>query len=133
MKSGALILGIIVSVVLLVAASVLYVMAGSGNAQQYRASVDLVRQIQQLSSNWSIEVARVKADPLGDFDALAAFIPRMARLKEGLSDAARPSGEYEERSNVPHHTPAARHGSKPARLRIRVAGVSPERAVTRAQ
>ena len=89
MKFGALILGIIVSVALLVAAGALYVMAGSGNAQQYRASVDLVRQIQQLSSNWSIEVARVKADPLGDFDALAAFIPRMARLKEGLSDAAR--------------------------------------------
>ena len=89
MKSGALILGIIVSVLLLVAAGVLYVMAGSSNAQQYRTSVDLVRQIQQLSSNWSIEVARVKADPLADFDALAAFIPRMARLKEGLSDAAR--------------------------------------------
>ena len=89
MKSGALILGIIVSVVLLVAAGILYVMAGSSNVQQYRTSVDLVRQIQQLSSSWSIEVARVKADPLADFDALAAFIPRMARIKEGLSDAAR--------------------------------------------
>ena len=89
MKSGALVLGIIVSAVLLAAAGVLYSMAGSGSAQPYRASVDLVRQIEQLSSTWSVEIARVKADPLADFDSLAAFIPRMARLKESLSDAAR--------------------------------------------
>ena len=89
MKSGALILGIIVSVLLLAAAGILYTMAGSGSGQQYRASVDLVRQIEQLSSSWSVEIARVKADPLADFDSLAAFIPRMSRLKESLSDAAR--------------------------------------------
>ena len=89
MKIGALILGIIVSVLLLAAAGVLYTMAGSNGGQQYRTSIDLVRQIQQLSSSWSIEIARVKADPLADFDSLAAFIPRMVRLKEGLSDAAR--------------------------------------------
>ena len=89
MKSGALILGIIVSVLLLAAAGILYALAGSGSGQQYRASVDLVRQIEQLSSNWSIELARVKADPLADFDSLIAFIPRVSRLKESLSDAAR--------------------------------------------
>ena len=89
MKSGALILGIIVSAALLAAAGFLYSMAGGGSAQPYRASLDLVRRIEQLSSSWSVEVARVKADPLADFDALAAFIPRMARLKESLSDTAR--------------------------------------------
>ena len=89
MKSGALILGIIVSALLLAAAGVLYTMAGSSSGQSYRASIDLVRQIQQLSSSWSIEIARVRSDPLADFDSLAAFIPRMARLKEGLSDASR--------------------------------------------
>ena len=89
MKSGALILGIIVSAALLAAAGVLYSMAGGSSTQPYRASLDLVRQIEQLSSSWSVEVARVKADPLADFDSLAAFIPRMARLKETLSDTAR--------------------------------------------
>ena len=89
MKSGALILGILVSVLLLAAAGALYTMAGSSSGQSYRASIDLARQIQQLSSGWSIEIARVRSDPLADFDSLAAFIPRMARLKEGLSDAAR--------------------------------------------
>ena len=90
MKSGALILGIVVSALLLAAAGVLYSIAGSGSGQVYRASIDGVRQIEQLSSSWSVEVARVKADPLADFDSLAAFIPRMARLKESLSDAAAP-------------------------------------------
>ena len=89
MKSGALVLGIIVSAALLAAAGVLYSMAGGSSAQPYRASLDVVRQIEQLSSSWSVEVARVKADPLADFDSLAAFIPRMARLKESLSDTAR--------------------------------------------
>ena len=88
MKSGALVLGIIVSVLLLVAAGVLYTLAGSNNGQPYRTSIDLVRQVEQLSSSWSIEIARVKADPLADFDSLAAFIPRMAALKENLSDAS---------------------------------------------
>ena len=85
MKSGALVLGIIVSVLLLAAAGVLSTMAGGSSGQQHRASIELVRQIQQLSSTWSVEVARVRADPLADFDALAAFIPRMARLKERLA------------------------------------------------
>ena len=89
MKSGALILGIIVSALLLAAAGVLYTTAGSSSGQSYRASIDLVRQIQQLSSGWSIEIARVRSDPLADFDSLAAFIPRMASLKESLSDASR--------------------------------------------
>ena len=89
MKSGALILGIIVSALLLAVAGGLYSIAGSGSGPAYRVSIDGVRQIEQLSSSWSIEIARVKADPLADFDSLAAFIPRMARLKESLSDAAR--------------------------------------------
>ena len=89
MKPGALILGIIVSVLLLAAAGVLYVLAGTSGGQHYRTSIELVRQVQQLSSSWSVEIARVRADPLADFDALAAFIPRMARLKERLAGASR--------------------------------------------
>ena len=89
MKPGALVLGIIVSILLLATAGSLYMAAGNQSAQHYRASIDLIRQIQQLSSGWSIEVARVRSDPLADFDSLAAFIPRMARLKGRLADASR--------------------------------------------
>ena len=89
MKPGALVFGSVVSFLLLSAAGGLYVMAGNPDAQHYRASIDLVRRIQQLSSSWSIEIARVRSDPLADFDSLAAFIPRMARLKERLADTAK--------------------------------------------
>ena len=88
MKPGALILGAVVSVILLAAAGVLYMMARDNGEQQYRKSINVVQQIQRLSSDWSIEVTRVKADPLADFDSLAAFIPRMARLKSDLSETA---------------------------------------------
>ncbi|MDE2639335.1 MAG: hypothetical protein OXI03_02000, partial [Chloroflexota bacterium] len=88
MRTAALIAGIVVSVVLLAAAGVLYTLAAGSNAAHYRTTIELVRQSEQLAAAWSVETARVKADPLADFDALAAFLPRMARLTERLSEAA---------------------------------------------
>ena len=84
MNARALNLGIAMSVVLLGIAGGLYVLAGSGAERDYRSAITVTRQLQQLSSEWSVELARVKSDPLADFDSLAAFIPRMARLKESL-------------------------------------------------
>ena len=97
MKARALILGIVVSVVLLGIAGALYLMAAGGAERQYRDAVSHMRQIQQLSSQWSVEIARVKSDPLADFDSLAAFIPRMGRLKQSLADIARGTPELPER------------------------------------
>ena len=97
MKFGALTFGIIVSVLLLAAAGGLYMMAGNQSGQHYRSSIDLVRQIQELSSSWSIEIARVRSDPLADFDSLAAFIPRMAQLKERLLESSRRIPELPDR------------------------------------
>ena len=88
MKSGAIIFGSAVSAILLAVAGGLYVNMGGGS-QPYRTSVNLVRELHQLSSAWSIEVARVKTDPFADFDSLASFIPRVSRLREELSGAAR--------------------------------------------
>ena len=89
MRTAALTLGIVVTVILLAAAGVLHTLAGNAGASAHRGAIEQVRAIQQLSSSWSVEIARVRADPLADFDSLAAFIPRMARLKETLADAAR--------------------------------------------
>ena len=89
MKARALVLGIVMSVLLLGVAGVLYVLAGGGAQAQYRGAVSLARQVQQLSSQWSVEIARVKSDPLADFDSLTAFIPRMAQLKRDLSGTVR--------------------------------------------
>ena len=97
MKTNSVILGVIVSVILLAAAAVLYVSSGSSSEQNYRTSINLVREIQQLSSGWSLEIARVKADPFADFDALTAFVPRMKRLKDDLSHASREISDLPDR------------------------------------
>ena len=97
MKSGALILGITVSAMLLAAAGTLYWMAASQGGTPYRAAIDQVREVQRLSSAWSVEIARVRADPLADFDSLAAFVPRMARLKEELAATAQGIPELSDR------------------------------------
>ena len=86
MRSGPLVLGVVVSALLLAAAGVLYSVTDNGGARHYRACIDLIRRIQQLSSSWGIEIARVRANPLADFDALAAFSPRMGHLKRALSE-----------------------------------------------
>ena len=89
MNSSAVIFGTIVSIILLGAAGALYLMADDHSDQHYRKSVNIVRQIQLLSSEWSMEITRVKSDPFADFDSLAAFTPRITRLKESLTDIAR--------------------------------------------
>ena len=97
MKSGALILGITVSAMLLAAAGTLYWMAASQGGAPYRAAIDQVREVQRLSAAWSVEIARVRADPLADFDSLAAFVPRMDRLKEDLAATAQGIPELSDR------------------------------------
>ena len=97
MKTSALGLGIAVSVVVLAAAGGLTLMASQHGGAQHRAAIELVRELQQRSAGWSVEVARVRSDPLADFDALATFIPRMARLKERLADAARRTPDLPDR------------------------------------
>ena len=97
MRSGALILGIVVSAMLLAAAGGLYWMAASQGGAPYRAAIDQVRGVQRLSAAWSVEIARVRADPLADFDSLAAFVPRMDRLKEDLAATAQGIPELSDR------------------------------------
>ena len=87
-KSYALVLGIVVSSVLLTGAGVLYTVAGERSQRPYRDCIDLIREIQMLSSYWSAEVARVRTDPLADFDELTAFSARMESLKRALSESA---------------------------------------------
>ena len=79
------ILGIVVSVVLLATAGALYVTAGNRSGAPYRDVIEQVRGIQRLASSWSIEVARVRADPLAGFGSLAGFAPRMDRLEARLA------------------------------------------------
>lgn len=65
-------------------AVVFFWLARNNDPADYRTSIAGVREIQQLAADWSIETARVRSDPLADFDSLAAFIPRMDELKQVL-------------------------------------------------
>ena len=65
-------------------AGTLFWLAGKNDPASYGTAIDEVQKIQQLAADWSIEAARVRADPLADFDSLAAFIPRMGDLKRNL-------------------------------------------------
>ena len=56
--------------------------------RSYSDTISLIHQIDQLSASWSMETARVRTNPLADFDRLAAFIPQMERLKERLETEA---------------------------------------------
>ena len=87
MKSRSITIGIFLSAALVMTAAGLYWMASRAQAGNHQLSISLIRRIQQLESQWSIETARVRSDPLADFDALVTFIPRMERLKADLSDA----------------------------------------------
>ncbi len=89
MKPGAIIFGVFMSGLLAATAVVLYSLAESGGERHYSDSIEYARQIQVLSADWSVDLARVRSDPLADFDSLASFTPRMASLKDGLSNAAR--------------------------------------------
>lgn len=79
----------VVSILAVAAAAALFWLAGNTNAEAYRASIADVRAIQQLAADWSVETARVRSDPLADFDSLAAFIPQMDTLKSSLLDTVR--------------------------------------------
>ena len=89
MKSKSITIGIFLSVALVMTAAGLYWMASSARAGNHHLAISTVRQIQQLEAQWSIETARVRSDPLSDFDSLTIFIPRIERLKATLSEAIR--------------------------------------------
>ena len=87
MRSRSITIGIFLSVALVATAAGFYWMAGQAKAGEHHLAISTVRRIQQLESQWSVEVARVRSDPFADFDSLTQFIPRMDRLKETLADA----------------------------------------------
>ena len=89
--------GVAASVLFVATAAALYWLAQDSHSANYeRASAD-IRQIRQLAAEWSVETARVRTDPLGDYDALAAFVPAVGRLKAGLLDTVRDTPAMPER------------------------------------
>ena len=91
--------GAAASVVLLAAASAFYWLARDTESEAYRAAADAIRQVRLLATEWSVETARARTDPMGDYDALAAFIPEVARLKEAILGTVRETAMPERLAN----------------------------------
>ena len=79
----------VLSLVLVAAGAFLYWLVRENDPEGYRSSIAGVQRIQQLAADWSIETARVRSDPMADFDSLVAFIPQMSQLKGALLARAR--------------------------------------------
>ena len=86
MKSVSIVVGTVSSVLLLGAGAVLHLRTPVVPDERFRAAIESVQAIQQLGAEWSMETARVRANPTANFDGLAAFVPTMLRLKEDLSE-----------------------------------------------
>ena len=89
--------GLAVSAILLAAAAALYWLARQSDPVDYARAGDDIRQIRQLATEWSVETARARSDPMGDYDALAAFIPEVARHKNALLGTVRDTPAMPER------------------------------------
>ena len=87
--SKSILVGVVFSVVIVAASGALYAMVQQNDPAPYSRSIAHVREIQQLAAEWSVETARVRSDPLADYDALVAFIPQMDALKSDLLDTIR--------------------------------------------
>ncbi len=74
----------VLSLVLVAAGVFLYWLVRENDPEGYRSSISGVQRIQQLAADWSIETARVRSDPMADFDSLVAFIPQMSQFKGAL-------------------------------------------------
>ena len=74
----------VLSLVLVAVGVFLYWLVRENDPEGYRSSISGVQRIQQLAADWSIETARVRSDPMADFDSLVAFIPQMSQLKGAL-------------------------------------------------
>lgn len=87
MRSKSITIGIFLSVILVATAAGLYWTAVQTKAGEHHLAISTVQRIQQLESQWGVELGRVRSDPFADFDSLTQFIPRMDRLKKTLSDS----------------------------------------------
>ncbi len=76
---------LLVATGLLFSAMGLFWLSMSSSPDRYMSAIATLRQLQRLDASWSLEMARVRSAQRADFDALAAFVPRIAVLKDRLA------------------------------------------------
>ena len=60
---------------------------GNDDATEHAIAIDAVVAVQHLEAAWNIELARVRNDPMADFDSLANITRRTVQLKAGLIES----------------------------------------------
>ena len=87
MRSTPVIVGTVSSAVLIGAGVALHFLTPPDLEGRFRTAIGSVQAMQQLGAEWSVETARVRADPTANFDGLAAFVPRMHQLNASLTES----------------------------------------------
>ena len=82
------IVGAVVGLVGMAGAGALLVLSQSIDTTRLKLSWELLQILQRLDSQWSVEVLQVSANPLADFDGLAAISPEVRRRSGELRKLA---------------------------------------------
>ena len=81
----------------LIAAALLYHAGSTSGERSYDAVIEGIAALKDQSTAWSIEVARVRTNPLADFDTLTAFSPRINALQKQVKEETRQIDDLEAR------------------------------------
>ena len=87
MRSVSVIVGTVGTIFLAGAAVALHFLTPPVFEESFYKALGSVRSMHQLGAEWSVETARVQADPSANFDRLTEFVPRMKRLKDDLAES----------------------------------------------
>jgi signal transduction histidine kinase len=72
----------------LIAAGAIFAFSQTIDTERLEFGSELVQNLQRLDSQWSVEVLQVSANPLADFDGLAAISPEVRRRAKELRKLA---------------------------------------------
>ena len=70
--------------------------APEDRSTEMNATIQTVRQIQATAIRWSLEAVRVRANPGGNFDKLAKFVPEVRMLQRQLTNQVKKIPEIHE-------------------------------------
>ena len=86
MKSMSSVIGAVVVVLLIGAATAMCILSPPDLDPQFQTAVRTIHKIRQLGLEWGLEAARARADPNSNFDGLVEFVPRMKQMKRTLRE-----------------------------------------------
>ena len=93
MKARPVVVAIVIGVARIIGAGTLFALSRSVSTAGLEHAVALLQTLQQLDSQWSVEVLQVSSNPQADFDGLATLSPEVRIRSQELRDIARTEAE----------------------------------------